>query len=193
VHKTVWFIDDSPAEVERFRRHFGTWFDIVAGTDLDAVAAEGGHPDLVVLDLYFAASPTRTPMSESELREMLGRLPDPGSLYSESEHGFLENVWAYLSGVRAVMDEVLAGYGQTADAGLALLAQVRERLPGVPVVFYTRKGTLDDAVRCLRAGAADVIRKPQPRPDESEADCMARMAPRIVDRFRDAIGGRSSR
>jgi DNA-binding NarL/FixJ family response regulator len=191
--RRICFIDDSEAEIGRFRTYFGDRFDIVAGVDLDAAAAGGVAPDLFVLDLYFATSPSRQPVSESELREMLARLPDAASLYSGSEHEFLERVWAYLSGVRLIMDEVLAGFGQTADAGLDLMAGVGERFPGVPVVFYTRKGTLEDAVRCLAAGAADVIRKMQPRPGESEEAAMARAAPEIAGRFLSAMGGRSSR
>jgi len=46
------------------------------------------------------------------------------------------------------------------EEGLALLAKVREAHPGVPVVLITAWGSVDLAVRGMKAGASDFIVKP---------------------------------
>jgi DNA-binding NarL/FixJ family response regulator len=49
--------------------------------------------------------------------------------------------------------------GQSPDNGIALLQQVSERFPEVPFVFYSRKINSEDAIKVLKAGAVDAIRK----------------------------------
>ncbi len=44
--------------------------------------------------------------------------------------------------------------------GLALLAWVRENLPGLPVILITAHGTVDTAVEALKRGAFDYVTKP---------------------------------
>jgi len=46
--------------------------------------------------------------------------------------------------------------------GVKILQQVKERYPGVPIIFYTRKGTLEDAVFCKDKGVDDILKKPHP-------------------------------
>jgi DNA-binding NtrC family response regulator len=48
----------------------------------------------------------------------------------------------------------------TGEEGLALLGRVREAHPGVPVVLITAWGSVDLAVRGMKAGASDFIVKP---------------------------------
>jgi DNA-binding response OmpR family regulator len=49
--------------------------------------------------------------------------------------------------------------GQSPNIGIALLQQVSERFPEVPFVFYSRKINSEDAIKVLKAGAVDAIRK----------------------------------
>jgi len=44
--------------------------------------------------------------------------------------------------------------------GMELLAEVKKRLPGVPVLLLTAHGTVPLAVEAMRAGAADFLQKP---------------------------------
>ena len=61
------------------------------------------------------------------------------------------------------------------DGGLRLLEQVRKEHKRVPVIFYTRKGTLEDVTVCLEAGALDVLRKPQPESLDLENDIYSQL------------------
>ncbi|MCA9739154.1 MAG: sigma-54 dependent transcriptional regulator [Gemmatimonadota bacterium] len=63
--------------------------------------------------------------------------------------------------------------------GLELLAWVRERNPGVPVILITAFGTVETAVEALKAGAFDYVLKPFGM-EEMEA---------LVGRALDARGG----
>ena len=55
--------------------------------------------------------------------------------------------------------------------GLALLRQVAERWPNVPVVVLTGHGTAASAMDAVRNGAADFIQKPA-KSDEIASDCL---------------------
>jgi len=44
--------------------------------------------------------------------------------------------------------------------GLDLAAKLRERIPQLPIIFMTGYGTLDSAVRAIKLGAYDFLRKP---------------------------------
>ena len=68
------------------------------------------------------------------------------------------------------LSDYLAAIGQDRAGGLHLLEQVRGIYRRVPVVFYTRKGTLDDVTACLEAGAVAVLRKPQPETLDAQSD-----------------------
>lgn len=56
----------------------------------------------------------------------------------------------------AILMDVMLGD----DDGSDLVAEVKKRLPDVPVIMITRSTSLDQAVRCMRRGAADYITKP---------------------------------
>ncbi len=48
----------------------------------------------------------------------------------------------------------------TGEEGLALLSAIKERRPGLPVILITAWGSIDLAVRGMKAGAADFVTKP---------------------------------
>ncbi|MDB5985996.1 MAG: two-component system response regulator GlrR [Nevskia sp.] len=59
--------------------------------------------------------------------------------------------------------------------GVELLAQVQNRMPGVPVVLLSAHGDIDDAVRALHGGAVDFLTKPVDR--ERLLECLQRYIP----------------
>jgi CheY-like chemotaxis protein len=148
----VCFIDDDPKEIEIVQHVFGQDLHIVAATRwsqaLTELQALGGPPNLFLLDLYFPVGRDSTPAE----RETMARLRTE-----------VETAQKKLS-------DYLAAIGQDRAGGLHLLEQVRGVYRHVPVVFYTRKATLDDVTACLEAGAVAVLRKPQPETLDAQSN-----------------------
>jgi DNA-binding NtrC family response regulator len=61
---------------------------------------------------------------------------------------------------RRPFDLVLTDLALTNGSGLDVLAHARGEQPGVPVVFLSGRGTIDDAVRAMKLGAFDFLQKP---------------------------------
>ena len=61
---------------------------------------------------------------------------------------------------RRPFDLVLTDLALALGSGLEVLAHARQEQPGVPVVFLTGRGTIDDAVRAMKLGAFDFLQKP---------------------------------
>jgi CheY-like chemotaxis protein len=150
-------VDDDPVEVEVFRRVFGDEFEVVASTGLDAVLERlrevGNRPRLFVLDLYF---PRDRESTQAERARMIKLKED------------VEQAQRRLS-------EYMSSIGQDRSGGVGLLEQVRKKCPGVPVVFYTRKGTLEDAIYCRGRGADNVLIKPAPESFDETGDVRAQL------------------
>jgi len=148
----VCFIDDDPKEIAIVQHVFGQDLHIVAATRwsqaLTELQALGRPPNLFLLDLYFPVGRDSTP----EERETMARLK------------------AEVETAQKKLSDYLAAIGQDRAGGLHLLEQVRGVYRRVPVVFYTRKGTLDDVTACLEAGAVAVLRKPQPETLDAQSD-----------------------
>ncbi|MFH1862039.1 MAG: V4R domain-containing protein [bacterium] len=151
------FIDDSLAERELFAEVFGAdegAFQVICTETFPEAQASigkvGRTPDLFVLDLYFPGG-NPAPLSADEIAQTVVFIDDGGDL----NHAFLnlENARRRFMLLRRAYDQSLAG-------GLKLIEQVREAYPGVPMVSYTRKGTIEDAERARRAGARRVLQKP---------------------------------
>ena len=151
-HESICFVDDDPDEVRRFRRLLGGRFVVAAGTSLpEAVAdlrAQGRErPDAFALDLYFPEGRPNT----------------------EDERSDLARAWAQFLDAKAALGDVLARVRQSPEGGLGLARRVATEFPGVPFAFFTRKGTLEDAIAALEAGAAAIVKKPDPDAREREA------------------------
>ena len=58
------------------------------------------------------------------------------------------------------VDVVLTDLKMPGMNGMALLAEITARWPGIPVVMVTAHGTVPVAVEAMKAGAADFVRKP---------------------------------
>ena len=87
--------------------------------------------------------------------------------------------------------EYLYSIGQGREGGLELLSRCREK-HSAPVLMFTRKGTIDDAIACLDAEAAGVEKKPMPAdalPSDPEArrevldDALLEASDSLKDRF----------
>lgn len=143
--RTVCFIDDDPAELSRFDKAFGKDFNVICASTYTEAAeklkkAGRRSPHLWVLDLYFPTlSHSNTP---EELHEMSARFEE----FDRAKRDFV----SYLDSIN-----------QGREGGIQLLGQCRQH-HRAPVVMFTRKGTIDDAIACLSAGAADVLKKPMP-------------------------------
>ncbi len=182
--ETLCFVDDDPEEVRRFRHLLGSRFHVAGGTTLEAaladLSARGlGSPDVFVLDLYFAE----------------------GSPSTEAERGELAEAWARFLEAKAQLGRVLRRLRQTPEGGLRLARRIREERPAVPIAFFTRKGTLEDAAEALDEGAAAILKKPDPDERErrawSGADALdaalARDLPRVVRGLERALASRRGR
>jgi class 3 adenylate cyclase/CheY-like chemotaxis protein len=150
--RVVGFIDDDPKEIAIVEQVFGQDLHLVTGTRWSQVLAQlqalERPPTLFLLDLYFPVGRDSTP----EERETMARLK------------------AEVETAQKNLSTYLAAIGQDRAGGLHLLEQVRRVYRQVPVVFYTRKGTLDDVTACLEAGAVAVLRKPQPETLDAHRD-----------------------
>jgi len=94
---------------------------------------------------------------EDKIRVILGiMLAAAGHQVSEASSG--EAAVAALD--REPVDLVISDIRMDGMSGLDLLAVIRERDLGCPVVFITAFATLDSAVEALRLGAADYLPKP---------------------------------
>ncbi len=166
------FIDDDPQELEDLGSIVAEEYDYVPiqwpyAKSLDELVRE--PPAIFVLDLFFppageAASDTIPPE----------HIPDQSAHAQRIVEGFSRLYGAQLNGkelLRRTFSQIQEAYAllwaqcrdlkQSADNGRALLAQLKShrRYKHVPVVIYSRKVTVPEAVRALQAGAVTVIQK----------------------------------
>lgn len=146
------FIDDDPNELRRFEEAMSKFeYNCVTATTYSEIERKLKHqklsPDLWVLDLYFPSQGATN--SEHERVEMVAR-------YAELERKTRE-FQAYLKTVH-----------QGVEGGIRLLSRCMKDYH-VPVVMFTRKGSLQDAIQCFEMGAAAVLKKPMPSSLEGDA------------------------
>ncbi len=148
----ICFIDDDPVEVQAFKDVFGEDFTVIADSTPDPVLAELKRrklrANLFVLDLYFAE----------------------GRASSDKERDRMIALKAEVDRSQKALSDYLNAIGQSRDGGLRILRHIRENYPMTPVVFYTRKGTLADAVACGDAGADGVLPKAMPMEFDSHGN-----------------------
>ena len=140
----VCFIDDDPAEVQAFKDVFGEDFKVITSTTPRPVLTElrqrNLRANLFVLDLYFAE----------------------GRASSEQERDRMVALKSEVDRSQKALSDYLGTVGHSCDGGLQIMQYLRENYPTTPVVFFTRKGTLADAVACVDAGADGVFPKAMP-------------------------------
>jgi len=169
------FIDDDKRELDEFgplTEGEYTYTLIHWPTDREKLFS-GQAPDLFVSDLYLPSAdgdhkPTTEQIEEaaSTAREIAHRFHN---LYAGGTQA-VESIELCKARLRDTMgiipyayDELLSrqweALGQSPNNGIALLQQMSERFPEVPFVFYSRKINSEDAIKVLKAGAVDAIRK----------------------------------
>lgn len=183
MRRRLCFIDDDGSfELPLFAAVFGKAFDLVVATSLAEARGRmraGWRPDLFVLDLYF---PSGRPNARA-----LGALK-AAPLRLESDRAELRRAHANALAARARLEAVLAARGQGPAGGIALGKAVARAFPEVPVVFYSRKATTEDALRCLRVrNEVDVIQKPSGRTDAETRSLTEAAGAGLAARFRAAI------
>ena len=174
--------DDADFEIPLFVEMFGGEFDLLTATKFEdcragAASRSGWLPDLVVLDMYLPTADVEEDALDRLRREPLSLPPDDGAI---------RRAWFNCLAARRRLHSVLSAWHQGPEGGIALAGQVHGQWPRAPIVFYTRKATPEDVLRCMRQpGVADVIRKPSGVDDEDTR--------RRAFEERDAIAGRFRR
>jgi len=155
--KFICFIDDSAQERELFAEVFGGEsgaFRVICAESFDQakelIEEADEIPGLFVLDLYFPGSDDASSFS-SELDNPVTFAEDGGDL----TRAFLN-----LEVARKRFQALRIAMGQSPDGGLKLIRQVQEAFPCVPMITYTRKGTIEEAELARKAGARRVLQKP---------------------------------
>lgn len=169
------FIDDDKRELDEFgllTEGEYTYTLIHWPNDREKLFS-GQPPDLFVSDLYL-------PSADGDHKPTTEQLEEAASTAREIAHRFhhlyaggtqaVESIELCKARLRDTMGLITYAYeellsrewealGQSPNNGIALLEQVRERFPEVPFVFYSRKINSEDAIKVLKAGAVDAIRK----------------------------------
>ena len=77
---------------------------------------------------------------------------------------------------------------QSPDGGIKLSADIRTQYPKVPIVFYSRKVTAEDALNCMKEdGIINVISKPTGKDDKDTEHKTIEMKDALVLRFGDMM------
>ncbi len=181
----ICFIDDDEKfEIRLFRDVFGETFDIVAATDYVELKSQldsrkGWIPDLFVLDLYFPYEPANRDEIEALRAE-------PLSL--ENDNAEIRIAYRNYLRARERLQNVLEAWNQNANGGLKLAEKVAADYPKVPIVFYSRKATLEDAVRCMAAKNVWWVEKKPTGKNSAETIELTKSAKqRIAQRFETII------
>ena len=181
----ICFIDDDEKfEIRLFRDVFGEAFDIVAATGYVELKSQldsrkGWMPDLFVLDLYFPCEPANRDEIEALRAE-------PLSL--ENDNAEIRTAYRNYLRAKARLAGILEAWNQNANGGLKLAKKVAADYPKVPIVFYSRKATLEDAVRCMAARNVWWVEKKPTGKDPAETIELTKSAKqRIAHRFETVI------
>jgi len=190
--RRIVFVDDDQAEVDAFVRLYdGTQFEVIPVTASDpsdgfarvVKALNGASPSLFVLDMYFPRS-SKLPtgfggLPAEDLQSITSGIDETrravDSLYAsinqapENGKRLLREAHAVVHRARALLDTWCRQLGQSPQGGLDLLVELVGTYPNVPAVFYSRKATLRDAKQAFAAGALDVLSKPDPSLESSQA------------------------
>jgi len=176
--------DDEEFEIPLFCDVFGEDFDIVATTNYAELKSQINSrkdwtPDLFVLDLYFPSGP-----ANREAVEALRAEP----LFVENDNAEIRTAYRNYLRAKTRLAGVLDAWKQNANGGLILAEKVVADYPDVPIVFYSRKATLEDVVRCMATKNVWSVEKKPTGKDSADTIELTRLAQqRIIRRFKKAI------
>jgi CheY-like chemotaxis protein len=148
--RSLCLIDDEESELHRARANLSEHFRVGVGATIAKAISDlgSGKPDLFLLDMYYG------PTTSQEQRELV----------AAGRRRFLE--------AQAEFRSTLEACGQSAEGGLSLADDIRRDYAGVPFAFFTRKGTLEDAVKAFDKGADAVLKKPDPDTSDLSGRCL---------------------
>ncbi len=145
----ICFVDDDQEEIKRFREALKGRFVIGAGQNPDSALEDLTNqgrkkPDLFLLDLYF-------PEEGLPTDEDLEKLHDARAAYLKAATTF-----------RTLLTQL----NQTSEGGFKIARDLRQN-HRIGIAFFTRKGTLEDAISAYEDHhAVSVIKKPDPNPED---------------------------
>jgi len=181
----ICFIDDGESfEIPLFRETFREAFDIVAATDFAGVKSQintrrDWAPDLFILDLYFPCGPANNNRIKALRAEPLSLEHDKAEIRAAHRN--------YLR-ARARLHSVLDAWNQNVNGGLEIAESIAADYPKVPIVFYSRKATLKDAIRCMTVKSVWWVEIKPTGKDPTETIELTKSAKqRIVHRFTTVI------
>jgi CheY-like chemotaxis protein len=184
MYRVCFIDDDSVFEIALFKEVFGDIYNVVAEDSYDAakkeISARGEwNPDLFVLDLYFPSGPP----DQSAVAALA-----ESTLELENDRGQIRTAYANHLRAKERLEAVLDAWRQGPDGGLEIANHVVVDFPGVPIVFYSRKATFEDAVRCMATdGVWGLQKKPTGSDDEDTRRLTLAEKPRLVSRFNAVI------
>mgnify|MGYP005835037903 CR=1 FL=1 len=143
----------------------------------EKLATAKSGPALFVLDLYFPDA-TATTQCNTITEPPVTLIDDEGDL-----------IKAYFNVVAANRryQAIRIARGQGPEGGLKLIADVQRRFPGVPMITYTRKGTIEEAERARKAGVRRVLQKPSGVDWEATYRCTKAKQTELEFEFSSAI------
>lgn len=106
----------------------------------------------------------------------------------ENDNAEIRTAYRNYLKAKARLAGVLDAWKQNANGGLLLAEKVVVDYPDVPIVFYSRKATLEDVVRCMAArNVWSVERKPTGKDSADTIELTRLVQQRIIRRFKMAI------
>ena len=183
--KRVCFVDDDAQfEIPLFRDAFNQKFDLICGTSTTDVFDQirdrkAWQPDLFVLDMYLPSAPPDNAQIQKLSEEPLVLPPDNGEL----RLAFLN----YLAATNRFRQTLFA-WNQSAEGGQNLAGKIYESFPNIPIVFYSRKAILQDAIVCMQMrNVVKVVLKPSGIDDEETRKLTLQESSRIEAEFKEAM------
>jgi CheY-like chemotaxis protein len=184
MHRVCFIDDDQEFEIPLFREVFGDTFDIITATnyvDLKSrvESLENWNPDLFILDLYFPAGP----IDGNAIKHLKAK-----PLQIENDNAQIRPAYRNFVKAQDRLKNVLRAHKQDPSGGLELARKIAVGYPEVPIVFYSRKATIEDVIRCMAVeNVWSVERKPTGR-DQAETIKLTNSAKgRLVAHFENII------
>ena len=184
MHRICFIDDDGEFEIPLFTEVLGDTYDIIAETDYKAAQAKFAvrgqwRPDLFVLDMYF---PMGSP-DDSALNALRTARP----AYVDDDVQIRAAYTNFLT-AESRLHHVLDAWRQTPRGGLELASRITHDYPDVPIVFYSRKATFEDIVRCLAADNVwGVAKKPSGADDDDTRRLTHTARDHLSERFNRVI------
>jgi len=184
MYRVCFIDDDKEFEIPLFRDVFADVFDIVSATSYaelksHVASRKDWQPDLFVLDLYFPSGPPDQDATEA-LRTK--------ALTVENDNAQIRPAYRNHLKARDRLQRVLDAHKQGPAGGLELAKKVASDYPEVPIVFYSRKAAIEDAIRCLAAENVWAVERKPTGKDRAQTVELAKLAKdRLVSRFEGAI------